>query len=446
MSTIPVLEREIDSKISRLKELNKREEFTDGEQTEITNIRKELTDKQNQLEQRRYLASLEAESIKPDEPDLAQAKKDFSVRKAILGQMVGNKVDDGLEREVSANFAREANEPTEGIWCPIETRAVTTTTPSGGAGSHLVADMHQSQIIPLLRPSLIASQLPFTRLSAKGNLSIPRQKAGVKGKFLGETASLANEDSEYETVTASPKRVGALASFSVQMMLQSDPSIEGLVVNDINERLQRVVDKVILYGQNDSVTAGDTTTGFGSGAFTLAQWEGEVGAVADQFEGITHDISATTPTGTTLNNGKAIDVKDIEKLQSELDSTDLSADRYFICSPQLYRRLATTLEFSSSSSEVIGRGMRVRDYPTVLSTAVVSNRTKGTASTLADLILVHPASYAIVTWQAVQVLVNPYADADYKAGRISVRAMAYMSSYKRYADLARWYNQCVTII
>ena len=34
-------------------------------------------------------------------------------------------------------------------------------------------------------------------------------------------------------------------------MLMSDPAVETLVVSDLNERMQRVVDKLILYGQND---------------------------------------------------------------------------------------------------------------------------------------------------------------------------------------------------
>ena len=454
MVTIPVLEREIDKRVGRLKDLNQQLQtraMTESERAEVESLRGELEAKQGELEQRKYLSKVEAEAIRPEASDIAKAKRQFSVRRAILGQVRNTNVDDGLEREVSQEIAKNTNETTEGVWCPVDqTRAVTTTTPSGGPGSNLIAEDHLgSQFIPLLRPSLIASQLPLTRIQAKGNLQVPRQKAGVLGKFLGETDSLSNEDAEFETVTASPKRVGALASFSYQQMLQSDPSIEGLVVSDINERLQRVVDKVILYGQSTSVTAGDTRTGYGDGTFTLAQWTGRVGATTDQFEGITHNVTPTTPVTATPTNGLETSVMDVTKLKSELDKEDIPMEgRYWVCSPALYDKLSVTLEFSSSGSQAIARNGTIRGMPTVLSNAVVHNRRKGTGRSLSDLIYVHCPSYAHVTWDAVQILTNPYADADYKAGRISVRAMAYMSSFKRYSStsICAWYNQCITAL
>lgn len=454
MNSIPVLNREIDQRVTRLRNLNKDLEtraMTEAEKAEVDSLKQELDQRQAELEQRKYLAQVEADSIRPDAPDIQKAKRQFSVRRAILGQMQQSKIDDGLEREVSAEFARNTNTPTEGIWCPVDQqRAVTTTTPSAGPGSNLVSTDHLgSQFVPLLRPSLVAQQIPITRLTAKGNLQVPRAKAGVTGKFLGETASLSSEDSQYETVSASPKRVGALSSFSYQMMLQSDPSIESLVVSDINERLQRVVDKVVLYGKNDTVTAGNTQTGYGSGTFTLAQWTGHVGNIADQFEGIANGVTPATPSG-TVTNGKAISVDDIAKLKTELDKEDIPMDgRYFLISPALYNKLSVTLEFASSGSQPIGRGMTVRGMPTVVSNAIVSNRTKGSASgSLSDMIYVHAPSYVLVSFDAVQILVNPYADADYKAGRVSVRAQAYLSAFKRYSstDICQWYNQCITAI
>ena len=94
-----------------------------------------LEAKQGELEQRQYLSKVEAESLKPEVKDVAKAKREFSVRRAILGQIRNSKVDDGLEREVSQEIASRTNETTEGIWCPVDqTRAVTTTTPSGGPG------------------------------------------------------------------------------------------------------------------------------------------------------------------------------------------------------------------------------------------------------------------------------------------------------------------------
>ena len=155
-----------------------------------------MNDKQNQLEQRRFLASIEKESVKSDEPDLAKAKRQFSVTKAILSQIPSWKGDAGREREVSQEIGMKSQRSNDegitddgSIWCPVEQqRAITSTTPSGGSGSNIIGTDHLgSQFIPLLRSSRIASLLPMLRLSASSLLRIPRQKSGVFGKAIGET-------------------------------------------------------------------------------------------------------------------------------------------------------------------------------------------------------------------------------------------------------------------
>ena len=120
--------------------------------------------------------------------------------------------------------------------------------------------------------------------------------------------------------------------------------------------------------------------------------------------------------------------------------------RYFITSPSLYNKLSDTLEFTSAGSMTIGRNGTVRGMPTILSTAVVHNRSKDSARTLSDLIYAHWPSFGFVTFDAVQILTNPYGEADFKAGRISVRAQCYHDTFKRYnaTSICSWYNQCVT--
>ena len=462
MTTIPVLQREIDQKLGRLKELNHQlqtRSMTDAEKTEVDTIRTDLEAKQGELEQRQYLAKMETETLKPDTPDLSKAKREFSVRRAILGQIPAANTDNGLEKEVSAELRKDSSVPDkdQGIWCPIvknenpmETRAITNTTPSGGAGSNIIGTDHLgSQFIPLLRSSRIASLVPMLRLSANSLLRIPKQKSGVFGKALSETDSLTNEDAEFEVVTAGPpKRVGILASYSYQQMLMSDPSVESLVVSDLNERMQRIVDKLILYGQNDGVGVGSTTTGYGDTTFTVQQWTDRIGALAAQWEGITHDVTPTTPVTTPVTNGLTLKIEDITKLKNQIDKEDIGMDgRVFVTSPMLYNKLSDTLEFASSGSQPIARGGTIRGMPTILSTAVVHNRLKGSSgNTLSDLIYAHWPSFGFVTFDAVQVLTNPFGDSDFKAGRISVRAQCYHDTFKRYnaSQICSWYNQCVT--
>ena len=449
METIPILERAIDQRLTRVQELNKRTDLTESEQSEVANLRQELTDKQNQLEQRRWMATLEKDNAKPESPDIANAKKQYSLRKAILSQLPNSKIDAGLEKEVSQQMTMDSGKHTDGLWAPVEQRTVTTTTPSAGAGGSLVGTRHLgSSFINLLRPSLLSTQLPFTRLSAKQNLSIPKAKATAPtSKFIGETDAITSGDAQFESISVSPSRAGALTEYSTTMLIQSDPSIDQLLATDISQNLQRIIDRVIVYGKNTTVTAGNTQTGFGSGTFTAAQFTDLVGSTANQFAGILNSITPETPTG-TVTNGKAIDVSDIAKLMALLDVGELpSENRYFLLSSNLFHKLSTTLEFSSSGSMPIGRSdMTVRGYPTIISNLIVSNRTKGTSTNnLGDLVYFHAPSYGLVDfYNGIEIMSNPYSE--FSKGIVQVRAMCYMGSFKRYSTLAKWYNQCQTAI
>ena len=449
MQTIPILERAIDQRISRLKELNQRSELTEGETTEVDQLRDELTDHQKKLEQRRWMASLEKENAKPQTADFQKAKESYSIRKAILSQLPNNRVDAGREIEVSQELQRQSGKHTDGLWCPVEqTRAVTTTTPSGGPGSEAIGRRHMSsQFINLLRPSTLGD-LPFTRLTSKQDISIPKQKATAPtGKFIGETDDITSGDLQLESVTASPTRLGALSSYSTTMLIQSQPSIDQLIANDLSQNLSRILDRVIMYGKNTKVTAGDTRTGYGgSGAtWTLADWTGLVGDTDKQFAGILNGIDPITPKG-TLTAGKEIDIETIAQLMSELDKEELPTDgRYFILSSALYHKLSTTLEFTSSGSQTIGRNMTVRGYPTKITNLIPANRKKGGATTLSDLIYVHCPSYGLVDfYNGIEIMSNPYSE--FGKGIIQVRAMSYMASFKRYSALAEWTNQAVTAL
>ena len=448
MSTIPLLERSIDQKMARLRDLNQRTEFSEAEDKEVDNLRADLNKEQEALDKRRWLASLEAENAKPIEPDYQQERQKYSLRKAVL-LLAGMKVDAGREVEISKQMEIDSGRsPNKGLWCPLprETHAVTTTTPAGGPGKSLVDTEHLAgQYINLLRPSRLTG-IPFTRLRSKGDVSIPKAKADISSaRFLGESENLVSSDAEFESVSCVPTKYGAMSEFSALLLSQSDPSIDTLLANSLSEKLQRIYDRVCLYGKQVGVTAGDTRTGYGgSGAtWTIGDWTGLVGATARQFAGITQGIDPTALSG---NDGKALTVADIEKLMAELDKEELDeSGRWVILSAPLARKLSVTLEFSSSGAMPIFRNGRVRNYNTHVTNLIPSNRKKGGGSALSDLIVVHAPSYGLVDFYGgLEIMTNQYSQ--FASGNIQIRAMGFVGSFKKYDALAEWYNACQTVI
>ena len=160
------------------------------------------------------------------DPQWVERCQVFSVRRALLG-MMGRQVDDGYEREVSAELAQRTGRSYEGVAVPMDalsTRQVSTTTPAGGPGSRIVPDDYRPQdFIPLLRDALVTAQLGVRTLRGlSGDVAIPGQSASATGGWKSESAALDEDDPEFSPhITMSPKKVGIIGNISGRMLLQA---------------------------------------------------------------------------------------------------------------------------------------------------------------------------------------------------------------------------------
>lgn len=326
-----------------------------------------------------------------------QELRQFSLVKAIGAQVpdLAGSVDAGREREIGQELARRSGRPFQGIAIPMqvfEQRVTTSTsTPGAGAAGKLIAVDHLGgQYIDLLRSKMVAQRLGARVLNGlHGNVSIPKAKSGASGEWIAENGSLTAADSEWTSVTMSPKHAGALTELSRNVLQQTSPDIEQLVRVDFAAVLARAVDKVAINGGGSNEPDGVLQTG---------------------------GINTVTTSG-TMTWAHALQF--IE--EAELDDTMGSG---WATHPSVVRKLRSTPKQSSGDGDIwefIMSGPNdLAGFPLVSSTQVPV--TSGTPDTH-NLIFGSWSELMVGYWSTLDVLVNPFESTAYKKGNVQIRAL-----------------------
>jgi HK97 family phage major capsid protein len=109
---------------------------------------------------------------------------------------------------------------------------VVATTTAGG----FLRETSNMGFIELLRNRSVVMRMGARRLSGLvGNVTIPRQSAAGTLYWLANEASIATESQQtFEQVSLSPNNAAAYTEISRQLLLQSNPGAEQIVVNDLS--------------------------------------------------------------------------------------------------------------------------------------------------------------------------------------------------------------------
>jgi HK97 family phage major capsid protein len=199
-------------------------------------------------------------------------KKRYSVSRAIMHMLPENQGKMCLEREISNELAKRIGKETAGMFIDPEaifeswartfpnrlaqrSTLVTTTTTLGGnlVGTQIMP----GQFIDLLRNRMKTAQAGVTMLTGlQQNCAIPKQSAAGSAYWVADNADLTGSNPTFGQVSLSPHNVGAYNDYSRQLLLQSTPSIDGLVVNDLVRIIALAIDAAII---NGSGSAGQPT-------------------------------------------------------------------------------------------------------------------------------------------------------------------------------------------
>lgn len=208
--------------------------------------------------------------VSPDIGMSAKEKKAFSIVRAISALVSGKWDSAGLEKEASEAHGKLMGKEARGFFIPndVLTRADTQTVGTAGYGGNLVAtNLMSGSFIDLLRNKTVTMSAGATTLTGLvGNVAIPRQTAGTTAYWVGESGTVTASRATFDQVPMSPKTVGALVDISRKLLSQSSPSIDALVLNDINQSLAIGIDAAAIAGtgEDNQPTGILLTSGIGS--------------------------------------------------------------------------------------------------------------------------------------------------------------------------------------
>lgn len=317
----------------------------------------------------------------------------YSLMRAIRASASNSWREAEFELEVSNQVAKQLGREARGFFIPYdiltmkngEFRDLLTT-----AEGELVPTVHlASSFIEVLYARALVVQMGATVLSGLvGNVDIPKQTAASGSGWVATEAAAVTEGSPtFGEVALSPKTLCRHVDISRRLMMQSSPSVEAVIRNDLAKGLAVGVDAAAINGAGSS----------------------------GEPEGILNTTGIGDVAGGA--NGAAPDWADIVNLEREvaIDNADLGALGY-LTNAKVRGKLKQTAKVSSTDSVMIwsdtAGNTPLNGYRAGVSNNVPSDLDKGTATGVCSAIIFGNFNDVIIAeWGTVDILADPYTSA-----------------------------------
>lgn len=260
-----------------------------------------------------------------------------------------------------------------GFYVPMEIQQRDLTVGTPTAGGNLVAtNLVPSSFIDLLRARSRAAQLGATMLPGLvGNVTIPKLTGAATGYWLANEATAITESQQtIGQLALAPKTLGAYTELSRQLMMQSTPAAEQLVMDDLAKVMALAIDLAVFEGSGSS--------------------------------GQPSGISVTAGIGSVT--GGSLDLADCIEFQTDLAAGNALVDGCaYITTPAVAGLLMGRARIASTDSVTLWRG-------SVLDGTIEGFRaTTSTQLTAASMIFGDFSQVVIAEWGMLEIALNPYA-------------------------------------
>lgn len=383
--------------VSEMRSINEKAEsekrdYSDAENTKHKQLKTEIAGLDRQIAVARDLQ--ECERAAPavlhhgrGDGQYEKRAREFSLIKAINARL-GEDVDDGFEREISAEVRSRSGRKFQGIAVPDEYFTERRTLLVGSSAEELYPTAHRGDLfIDRLRASLIVGRLGATVLdNLVGDQDIPRQTGSSVAQWVGEDQALTETDATFDDVTLSPKTVGAVTSYSRRTLLNSVPAIEEIVRRDLTAVISEAIDYQALFGTGSGNTPVGVIHAPGVHSETLTPNWGQVLGFPAVIQGANADMGSM---------GWAMAPDAVAKLRATAKAT------------------------LTDSTMIMEEPNSLAGYPVAVSTIL----TTGDTATSSIIIFGAWSQLLVGYWSGVDILVNPYESTAYMRGRVLMRVM-----------------------
>ena len=308
----------------------------------------------------------------------------YSFLNAIRAASSGDWSKAGLEREISNEIASRSGKEARGFYLPMDIgwgqRDQTVGTDSQGGFLKGTDHLGNEFIGEVYANSVVASLGGRVMTGLQGDIAIPKLSASVTNTaFVAEGSAPSEGAGVFAQVTMAPKTLATYVDYTRKLALQSDPSVEQILRNDIVQTMAAKIDQVALNGGGSNEPSGilqesDTNVvaiATNGGAVTYAK-------VVDMEAAIASDNALTGTLNFATTPGVQGAMRQIPRQGSGVEGNFILND----------------------SNSILGHNVTV-------STNVPSNLTKGsTSGTCHALILGDFSQVMMGFWSGVDVVVD----------------------------------------
>ena len=342
------------------------------------------------------VASADEPIATPDNLDLnVQERQSYSLLRAFRAASTGREVT-GFEREVSDEIAKRTGKEARGFYVPSDIFKRDLTVGTGSAGGFLKPTDHLGgEFVDALRANLVTANLGARMMSGlSGDVAIPALNAKTSVGFVAENAAPGSEGAPtFRQITMAPKTIAQYVDLSRKLMMQSDPSVEQIIRDDMLRQFAAKIDDVAIEGGGSNEPTGITgTNGIGSVAI-----------------------------GT---NGGAITYAKIADLEKEVAIDNaLGGNLSFLTNPKVVSAMRTIPRQASGveGNFILNDTNSILGYGVASSTLVPGDLTKGASSGVCSaMIFGNFADLMIGMFGGLDVLVDPYTGSSTGATRIAM--------------------------
>ena len=342
------------------------------------------------------VASADEPIATPDNLEMnAQERQSYSLMRAFRAASTGREIT-GFEREVSDEIAKRTGKEARGFYVPSDIFKRDLTVGTDTAGGFLKPTDHMGgEFVDALRANLVTANLGARMMSGlSGDVAIPALNAKTAVGFVAENAAPGSEGAPtFRQITMAPKTVAQYVDLSRKLMMQSDPSVEQIIRDDMLRQFAAKIDDVAIEGGGSNEPTGITgTTGIGSVAI-----------------------------GT---NGGAVTYAKIADLEKEVAIDNaLGGNLSFLTNPKVVSAMRTIPRQASGveGNFILNDTNSILGYGVASSTLVPGDLTKGTSSGVCSaMIFGNFADLMIGMFGGLDVLVDPYTGSSTGATRIAM--------------------------
>jgi len=338
----------------------------------------------------------------------AKEKRTYSLGRMIQAQVTGDWKNAGYEREMSEEIAKRTGKQSQGMYVPdfAWRSGVMTTAATGGISGENVTDQFVPTIqrgdlfIEALRAKQVMSNLGVTYMGGLTNrIRIPKIATGASAGFVEEAANVTDQSPTDAGVTLQPRTLGAFATMSRLLMLESVPAIEQIVQDDL---LRSIADKIEYHAINGSGSSGQPT------------------GILNNSDVNNLDISA----GTDVAALTWADITDLVKLVEEDNGVVNANTLGFLTNPKVKAKMANTVKVGSTDSIMLLNDPwnAIYGYKAEFTNNVPSDLDPGDGGSDASAMIFGDFSQLMVgLFGAPSIIVDPFTGS--KSGDVTISVM-----------------------